>query len=132
MRCHPADRAADYLQRGWWSADTIDALLRARVAEFGDQPALVDPPNLAELTGNSPGRWTWTELAAQVDSLAAYLLSLGVRAGNVVAVQLPNSGDLVRAFLAIVRIGARSPHLSRCPTENTSWCRCAGGLARSP
>lgn len=106
MKCHPPEQAADFVELGWWSGDTIDALLRARVAEFGDRLALADPPNLAELTGHQPQRWTWTELDTQVDTLAAHLLSLGVRAGDVVAVQLPNCVQLVRSLLAIVRIGA--------------------------
>lgn len=106
MKCHAPDRAADFVERGWWSTDTIDGLLRARVHESADQLALVDPPNTDELLGTPPVRWTWRELDNQVDALAALLLRRGVRAGDVVAVQLPNSSQLVRAFLAIVRIGA--------------------------
>ncbi|WP_163509897.1 class I adenylate-forming enzyme family protein [Fodinicola acaciae] len=106
MKCHPAEEAADFVARGWWSGDTIDGLLRARVAESGGQPAVADPPNLAALTGHSPRRWSWHDLDAQVDSLAAHLLSSGVRAGDIVAVQLPNCAQLVRSLLAIVRIGA--------------------------
>jgi acyl-CoA synthetase (AMP-forming)/AMP-acid ligase II len=131
MRCHPADRAAEYLARHWWSTDTIDGLLRARVAEFGPRLAVADPPNLPDLTGKTPVRWTWSELDAEVDSLAAYLLSLGVRAGDVVAVQLPNSSDLVRTLLAIVRIGAIvTPFpVSYREHELVPMCRQTGAVA---
>ncbi|MFD8497602.1 class I adenylate-forming enzyme family protein [Amycolatopsis sp. NPDC059657] len=101
MRCHPEDRVTEYRARGWWSADTIDGLFRARAGEAPARLALVDPPNAAD-----PVRWTWRDLDDQVDVLASALLAKGVRAGDVVAVQLPNSAALVRALLAIVRIGA--------------------------
>ncbi|OZM70130.1 2,3-dihydroxybenzoate-AMP ligase [Amycolatopsis antarctica] len=106
MRCHPPERARDYLDRGWWSGETVDGLLRARVAEAPGRQAFADPPDTASLIGRDPVRWTWRELDEQVDALAADLLARGVRAGEVVAVQLPNSSALVQAFLAIVRIGA--------------------------
>jgi AMP-binding enzyme C-terminal domain len=42
---HPAERVREYREKGYWTDDTIDALFRARVAEFGDMPAVVDPLN---------------------------------------------------------------------------------------
>ena len=49
---------------------------------------------------------TWPELDEQVSRLAQVLLDQGVRPGDVVGIQLPNTVEIVIAFLAIVRIGA--------------------------
>jgi acyl-CoA synthetase (AMP-forming)/AMP-acid ligase II len=106
VRLHPAETARDFLDRGWWSGDTFDELLRQRVAAAPDAPAVADPPNTQELIGRDPVRWTWAELDAEVDRLAAVLFEHGVRAEDVVAVQLPNCSVLVAAFLAVVRLGA--------------------------
>ncbi|MEC3980745.1 class I adenylate-forming enzyme family protein [Amycolatopsis sp. H20-H5] len=106
MKCHPADRAGEYRSNRWWSTETIDGLARARVTDDPEGTALIDPPNTAGLLGSDPVRWSWRDLDEHVDALAALLLGRGVRAGDVVAVQLPNCSALVQAFLAIVRIGA--------------------------
>lgn len=106
MRCHREGRARDFRAWGWWSAETIDRLVKERVGADPEGLALVDPPNTTALVGRDPVRWTWSRLDERVDVLAAFLLAGGVRAGDVVAVQLPNCSALVQAFLAIVRIGA--------------------------
>jgi acyl-CoA synthetase (AMP-forming)/AMP-acid ligase II len=106
MKCHPAGRVRDYRERGWWSGQTIDGLVRARVEADPERLALADPPNTAELIGADPVRWTWRELDERVTALAAILLAKGVRAGDVVGVQLPNCAELVRVLLAVIRIGA--------------------------
>ena len=49
---------------------------------------------------------SWRELAAEVDRVAAVLLSLGVSAGEPVALQLPNRIEFVTITLATLRIGA--------------------------
>ena len=49
---------------------------------------------------------TWPELDEQVSRLAQVLLDEGIRPGDVVGVQLPNTVEIAVAFLAIVRIGA--------------------------
>ncbi len=80
--------------------------MKERVGAGPEGLALVDPPNTTALVGRDPVRWSWNRLDERVDVLAAFLLARGVRAGDVVAVQLPNCSALVQAFLAIVRIGA--------------------------
>lgn len=131
MRCHREGRARDLRARGWWSAETIDRLVKERVSADPEGLALVDPPNTTALVGRDPVRWTWNRLDERVDVLAAFLLARGVRAGDVVAVQLPNCSALVQAFLAIVRIGAV---VTSFPVSygSTRWVRCAGapGLSR--
>jgi acyl-CoA synthetase len=103
---HPAERVREYREKGYWTDDTIDALLRARVGEFGGIPALVDPLNRDALTDGPARTLTWTQVDDEVSRLAQVLLDEGVAAGDAVGVQLPNTVEVVVAFLAIVRIGA--------------------------
>jgi long-chain acyl-CoA synthetase len=73
----------------------VDMLDRA-VAEAGSAPAL-------EFFGR---RTIYTELGDQIDSAAEGLRHLGVRAGDRVALILPNCPQHVVAFYAILRLGA--------------------------
>ncbi|TDP91013.1 class I adenylate-forming enzyme family protein [Labedaea rhizosphaerae] len=102
---HPPERVADYTARGWWTPDTMDDLFRARVAERADALAVVDPANKLDLVGTEPLRLTWTELAAEVDRLATGLVRRGLGAGDVLAVQLPNTVELVAVYFAAWRLG---------------------------
>jgi acyl-CoA synthetase len=103
---HPAERVREYRAAGYWNDDMIDALLRERVAAHGDIPALVDPLNRDTLMDGPVRTLTWPELDDEVSRLAQVLLNEGIRAGDVVGIQLPNTVEIAVAFLAIVRIGA--------------------------
>ncbi|MBW0114502.1 class I adenylate-forming enzyme family protein [Pseudonocardia abyssalis] len=106
---HPPERIAEYVAAGWWHDDaawTWDALFRARVSERGDAVAVVDPANRESLLGSPPRRPTWVELDAEVDALAAVLAARGIGPGAVVGTQLPNTVELVVAYLAVTRLGA--------------------------
>ncbi|MFI5915894.1 class I adenylate-forming enzyme family protein [Dactylosporangium sp. NPDC051541] len=104
-KLHPPERVEEYTARGWWSEDTMDALFRAQVARQPDRLAVVDPANKAALVGSGPRRLTWAELDLETDRLAAVLLGLGAEPGDVFAVQLPNTVELVVAYLAAWRLG---------------------------
>ena len=39
MGLHPPERVREYRDKGYWNDDMIDALLRERVAAYGDVPA---------------------------------------------------------------------------------------------
>lgn len=103
---HPAERVAEYRARGWWNDEMIDALFRRQVERRGDRVAVVDPPDKTLLTGTAANRWTWAELDSAVDHVAAALLRQGIRPGDLVGVQLPNTTELVVAYLALIRLGA--------------------------
>ncbi|GAA0834927.1 class I adenylate-forming enzyme family protein [Streptosporangium amethystogenes subsp. fukuiense] len=104
-RLHPPSRVDHYTRSGLWTDDTVDALLRGQVAARPDALAVVDAPNKAELTGGRPRRLTWRELDAEVDRVAAVLLERGLRHGDVLAVQIPNTVELCVTFFAAFRIG---------------------------
>ena len=106
MRPSPPERVAAYRARGWWRGETVDAVFRRAVATRPDAEALVDPPNRAAFLEGAPQRLTFTEVDRAVDAYAHAFAALGVRCGDVVAVQLPNVAEGVIAFLACARMGA--------------------------
>ncbi|MFE2751070.1 AMP-binding protein [Actinosynnema sp. NPDC059335] len=78
--------------------DTIGVNLDRTVAAHGDRDALVD-----RATGR---RWTYRELAAEVDAVAAGLLASGVAVGDRVGIWSPNRAEWVVVQYATARIGA--------------------------
>lgn len=102
---HPADKVKDYRERGWWSDETVDQLFRHQVETRGDNLAVVDPANRADLTGSAPRRLTWNDVDAESTYLADRLLDLGLRRGDVLGVQLPNTIELVEVYIAAWMLG---------------------------
>jgi long-chain acyl-CoA synthetase len=76
--------------------ESLVAMFERSVAEAGSHPAM-------EFFGR---RTTYTELGDQVDRAAEGLHRLGVRAGDRVALILPNCPQHVVAFYAVLRLGA--------------------------
>ncbi|MEW1695736.1 AMP-binding protein [Streptomyces sp. NPDC093249] len=89
-----------YRAAGWWRDETVLHDLRRWAREQPDKPALVC------YQGDAYETVGYAELARRVDRLAVGLLRLGVRRGDVVTLQLPNSWVLVALCLAAARIGA--------------------------
>jgi fatty-acyl-CoA synthase len=77
--------------------DTIGAALRRTAAAHGDREALVD------LVRNR--RWTWAELDAAVDALAAALLDAGLVAGDRLGIWAPNEAEWTLTQFATARTG---------------------------
>lgn len=88
--------------RGSTARPLINATIPAFFAEvcrrYGDRPAAV-------FLGRGV-RWSYGELAAEVDRLAAGLLALGVYTGERVGIWAPNRPEWVLAQFATARIGA--------------------------
>jgi acyl-CoA synthetase (AMP-forming)/AMP-acid ligase II len=115
---HPAERVREYRDKGYWTDDMIDPLLRERVAQFGDITAITDPLNREALLDGPFRTLTWPQLDEQVSRLAQVLLAAGAGSGDVIGVQLPNTVEIVVAFLAIVRIGAI---VAPFPVQYRAW-----------
>jgi fatty-acyl-CoA synthase len=77
---------------------TIGENLAATVARFPDRDALIDAP--------SGRRWTYAELAADVEAVAKGLLALGIAKGDRVGIWAPNLPEWVLVQFATARIGA--------------------------
>ncbi|MBT2545393.1 AMP-binding protein [Streptomyces sp. ISL-44] len=78
--------------------DTIGENLDRTVRRFPGQDALID-----RATGR---RWTYAELAADVDTLALGLLGLGIVKGDRVGIWAPNRAEWTLVQYATARIGA--------------------------
>jgi len=82
--------------------DTIGANFDAAVRAFADREALVD-----RTPANGPARrWTYAELAADVDALALGLLETGVAKGDRVGIWAPNCAEWTLTQYASAKIGA--------------------------
>jgi len=89
-------RAAAYRRRGVWRGETIWAAFAATAARLPTKPALVE----------DDVRTSFATLAARAERVAGGLAALGLRAGDIVAVQLPNWTETVEVLLACARLGA--------------------------
>lgn len=92
----PADLAARYRHQGHWRAETFWDVLRDRAERHGERTAVV----------SGGVRLTYRRLAERSEALAAGLHALGIRRGDHVVVQLPNSAGMIEAYFALMRIGA--------------------------
>jgi fatty-acyl-CoA synthase len=78
--------------------DTIGGNFDATVRAFGDREALVDR--------TAGRRWTYAELAADVDALALGLLEMGIAKGDRVGIWAPNCAEWTLTQYATAKIGA--------------------------
>ncbi len=88
--------AKKYRAAGLWNDETLCQVLARRAAATPDREALFDGTH----------RLTYRELANGVDRMAARLRALGVNAGDIVTVQIPNWVEFAFVFFALERLGA--------------------------
>ncbi|MGC5014302.1 (2,3-dihydroxybenzoyl)adenylate synthase [Streptosporangium sp. DT93] len=89
----PPEFEARYVAEGYWSDRLLGDVLRGG-----------DPERTALVAGDE--RLTYAELDRRADRTAAGFARLGIRRGDRVVVQLPNTSSFIVVFLALVRIGA--------------------------
>ena len=95
MRFDP-ELARHYVEAGWWRDDTLRGWLAIHAAERGDAVALVSDDEAL----------SYAELAGRVERLAGALYAEGLRPGDVVTIQLPNTIEFVTVYLAATHLGA--------------------------
>ncbi|MEV0503171.1 AMP-binding protein [Streptomyces spectabilis] len=99
----PDDLADKFRAEGWWRSDaTLLDDLRRHARAHPERKAVV----CRHTDGRATETLTYAGLVAIVERLAAGLAGLGVRHGDVVTLQLPNSWQLIALSLACARIGA--------------------------
>ncbi|QIV83945.1 (2,3-dihydroxybenzoyl)adenylate synthase [Mycolicibacterium frederiksbergense] len=91
----PAERAVAYRQAGYWTGAPLDSILSNGAATWPDVTAIVD----------SERSYTFAELDATADLVAARLTALGLRPGDRVLLQLPNTTQFAVAFFGLLRAG---------------------------
>src|SRR2546428_12752500 len=87
---------ARYETLGHWGTETFYSVLAARAASRPDRVAIVDRGR----------RITYGELETRVDRVAAGFKALGIGAGDVVTIQLPNWAEFAYVFFALEGLGA--------------------------
>jgi non-ribosomal peptide synthetase component E (peptide arylation enzyme) len=85
-----------YTRAGHWGPETFYQILARRAETRPDREAMVDARH----------RVTYRELKARVDRVAAKFGQLGIGAGDVVTIQLPNWVEFAYVFFALERLGA--------------------------
>ena len=85
-----------YITQGWWGPDTLALWLERAAGETPDAVAIQTLDTEISYAG----------LADRVDRLMSGLTGVGVRKGDVVAMQLPNTPEFLMAYLAICGLGA--------------------------
>ncbi|MFJ2823192.1 beta-ketoacyl synthase N-terminal-like domain-containing protein [Streptomyces toxytricini] len=100
---------------GAWTTPrpTLPEVFTAAVAAGGDRAAVVD----------AGGARSWQAWRADADAFGRALQDLGVRPGDVVAAQLPNSWEFLVAHVAVASVGA-----VLLPLHSTLGTREAGSL----
>jgi fatty-acyl-CoA synthase len=81
--------------------DTIGGNFDATVVRFSGREALVDRTD-----PKAGRRWTYAELAADVDALALGLLEMGIQKGDRVGIWAPNCAEWTLTQYATAKIGA--------------------------
>ena len=76
--------------------DTIDELVRARAAQHGDKPMVID----------TESRMSYAELDETTRAMAASFVDAGVSKGTRVGLIMPNCEQWVQIAVALTRIGA--------------------------
>src|ERR1700748_3268452 len=102
MRFDPAAHAKAMRADGFWIDKSYDEFLQSAIARSPDKLAL-----LAYRADRPEGRrFTYAELGDLVSRAAAAFRRIGVEAGDVISVQMPNWWEFAVATLAAFRIGA--------------------------
>ena len=88
---------AAFEKAGFWRNHTLTQLFDEACARHPDRVAIVGPGG---------ERLTYSELSAKTDRVAANLWAAGIRAGDVISLQLPNWVEFAFVHLAATKIGA--------------------------
>lgn len=92
----PPDRARQYRRAGYWAGRPLDSILTDAAASWPHRKSIVDPTQT----------YSFAELDALADRVAAALADLGVTAGDRVLLALPNSCQFAIALFGLLRAGA--------------------------
>jgi len=105
MQTTPLDRIKSYTEKGLWENITLQSLFSSIVADEGDRLALIDPSNRSSLVHGEPMRLTYNEIDQAADKIGSWLYSQGLRFGDTILMQLPNTAEIVLMYFACAKLG---------------------------
>ncbi len=115
----PEEKAKLFNAGGW--NDTARPFPQATLDALLDEQARRTPKSIAATFGND--LWTYQQLSARADAIAAGLRRAGVTRGSIVAVALDRSLDLLAGLIAVLKTGAAYlPVDIHSPRERISLC----------
>ena len=90
------EQIEEYTRLGFWDKWTVCDYIKRWAENFPDKEALIDPVS----------SFTWSEYDRIVDRIALHFLELGLKRGDLVVAQIPNSAEAIIIEMALARIGA--------------------------
>jgi 2,3-dihydroxybenzoate-AMP ligase len=93
---YPPEFVTRYRDEGYWGTRTIGAELHATALAHPDVEALV----------TTERRLTYAELDARTDAIAQRLVEVGLRAGDIVMMQVGNTAETIESLYALIKMGA--------------------------
>ncbi|TNC29458.1 AMP-binding protein [Amycolatopsis alkalitolerans] len=93
--------AAEFRAAGWWPGKTIRSVLSDAAARYPDRVALI-----GHRAGEPTAHLTYREFDGEANRVASALAAIGVGAGDVVALMLPNWIEYCALVFGINEIGA--------------------------
>lgn len=105
MQTSPKARIDTYTKNGWWENQTLQGLFAEVVADTNDRTALIDPENRNAFVHGEPMRLSYGDLPAKVEAIGSWMFKNGLRQGDVILVQMPNTVELVLIYIAAAKLG---------------------------
>jgi acyl-CoA synthetase (AMP-forming)/AMP-acid ligase II len=99
LREAPQELARHYVDRGWWTEESLGTMVHSRLRPMRDTPFAVH-------SSVRPWRGTIGEVERSARSFASWLVERGIRAGDAVVLQLPNWVEAAIAFWGAAYAGA--------------------------
>ncbi|MCF1502447.1 AMP-binding protein [Afifella sp. H1R] len=88
-----------YRHKGYWRGETMSGFLAEKANLHRDRPAVVGSHDGVQI------RWTYAELLARTQAIAASVHALGFRPGERIVVQLPNVPSFLSVVFGLFRAG---------------------------
>ncbi len=105
MQTTPRERIEAYTAKGWWENNTLQNIFSDVIAENLDRPALIDPDNRNAFVDGPLIRLSYRDLPGAVDRIGSWLFEAGLRQGDVILVQMPNTVEIVLIYIAAAKLG---------------------------
>lgn len=99
------EKIQEFGSQGWWGELTVGELFIQTALRQSAAPAVVDPPNRAQISGDAPRRWTWGELLEHTGRLVALFHAEGLRKDDIIVMQMPNCVEMHAIYLACALTG---------------------------